>query len=55
MLSIYEEGDRTDPSNYHGTSFLAPAYKTLSDILLARLSPIDNEIIGEYLDSRVID
>jgi hypothetical protein len=35
-------------NNYRGISLLSTAYKILSNILLARLNPYINEIIGDY-------
>jgi hypothetical protein len=44
----FKEGDKTDCNNYRRISFLSTAYKILSDILLARLTPYVNEIIGDH-------
>jgi hypothetical protein len=41
-------GDNTDCSNYRGISLLSTAYKILSNILLAKLIPYVNEIIGDH-------
>jgi hypothetical protein len=38
--------DNTDCSNYQGMSLLSTSYKTLSNILLAKLTPYADEIIG---------
>jgi hypothetical protein len=35
-------------NNYRGISLLSTAYKILSNILLARLTPYVNEVIGNY-------
>jgi hypothetical protein len=35
-------------SNYRGMSFLSTSYKILSNILLARLTPYADEIIGDH-------
>ena len=48
IVSIYKNGDKTDCSNYRGISLLPSAYKTLPYILLSRLSPYAEEIIGEH-------
>jgi hypothetical protein len=40
--------DKTECSNYRGISLLSNSYKTLSNILLARLTPYANEIIGNH-------
>jgi hypothetical protein len=39
---------KTDCSNYRGISHLATAYKILSNILLPRLTPYAEEIIGDH-------
>jgi hypothetical protein len=41
-------GDKTDCNNYRGISLLLTSYKILSNILLSRLSPYINEIIGGH-------
>jgi hypothetical protein len=46
ILPIYKKGDKTDCNNYRGISFSSTACKLLSKILLARLTPYFNEIIG---------
>ena len=38
----------TDCRNYTGTSILSTTYKILSNILLSRLTPHAEEIIGEH-------
>jgi hypothetical protein len=47
IVPIYKKGDKTDCNNYEGISLLSTAYKILSNILLARLTPYTNEIIGD--------
>jgi hypothetical protein len=47
IVPIYKIGDKTDCNNYQGISPLSTAYKILSNILLARLIPYVNEIIGD--------
>jgi hypothetical protein len=47
-LPIYKKGDKTDCNNYREISFLSTAYKILSNILLTRLTPQVNEIIGDH-------
>ena len=37
-----------DCINYRGISLLSTSYKILSNILLPRMTPYANEIIGEY-------
>jgi hypothetical protein len=54
--SIHKKGDKTDSNNYRGISLLSTAYKILFNILLARLTPYVNEIIGDHhMGSVVID
>jgi hypothetical protein len=48
LLYQFIKGDKTDCSNYRGISLLSTAYKLLSNILLARLTPYVNEIIGDH-------
>jgi hypothetical protein len=47
ILPIYKKGDKTDCSNYRGISLLSTTHKILSNILLSRLTPYAEEIIGE--------
>jgi hypothetical protein len=46
-VPIHKKADKTDKDNYQGISLLSTAYKILSNILLARLTPYVNEIIGD--------
>jgi len=39
IVPIYKKGDKTDCSNYRGTSILLNTCKMLSNILLSRLTP----------------
>jgi hypothetical protein len=48
ILPIYIKVDKTDCNNYRGISLLSTAYKILSNILLARLNPYVNKIIGDH-------
>jgi hypothetical protein len=48
IVPICQKGDKTDCSNYRGTSLLPTMYKILSSILLSRLTPYAEEIIGDY-------
>jgi hypothetical protein len=48
IVSVYKKGDKTDRSNYRGISLLSTLYKILSNILLPRLSPYKDEIIGDH-------
>jgi hypothetical protein len=45
VVPIHKKGDVTDCSNYQGISLL---YKILSNILLCRLIPYADEIIGDH-------
>jgi hypothetical protein len=49
IVPIYKKGDKTDCSNYRGISHLSTTYKILSNILLSRLTPYAEEIIGDHL------
>jgi hypothetical protein len=46
-VPIYKKGDKTDCNNYRGISLLSTAYKILSNILPARLTPYVNEVIED--------
>ena len=48
ILSTYKKGDKTDCSNYRGLSLLLTTYKIVSNILLSRLTPYAEEIIGDH-------
>jgi hypothetical protein len=43
-----ENGDKNECSNYRGISLLPTSYKIVSNILLSRLIPYADEIIGEH-------
>src|SRR5215475_11461710 len=45
---IHKKGDKTDCSNCSGISLMLTAYKILSNILLSRLAPYAEEIIGDH-------
>jgi hypothetical protein len=47
-VPIHEEDNKTDCNNYQGISLLSTAYKILSNILLARLTPYVNEVIVNH-------
>jgi hypothetical protein len=49
VVVIHKKGDKTDCSNYRGISLLSTSYKILSNILLCRLTPYADEIIGDNL------
>ena len=48
IVPVYKKGDKTDSSNYGGISLLSTTYKIFSNILLSRLNPYAEEIIGDY-------
>jgi hypothetical protein len=43
-----KKGGKTDYNNYHGISLLSTSYKMLSNILVPRLGPYMDEIIGAH-------
>jgi len=47
IVPIYKKGDKTECSNYRRISILPTTYKMLSNILLSRLAPRAEEIIGD--------
>jgi hypothetical protein len=48
IVPIHKKDDKTDGNNYPGISLLSTAYKILSTILLAKLTPYVNEFIDDY-------
>jgi hypothetical protein len=48
IVPIYKKGDKTDCSDYQGISLLSTTYKIQSNILLSRLTPYAEEIIGDH-------
>ena len=48
IVPVYKKGDKTDCNNYRGISLLPTRYKILSNILLSRLTPYAEEIIGDH-------
>jgi hypothetical protein len=48
IVPIYKKDDKTDCNNYRGISLLSTMYKILSNILLSRLTPYAEEIIGDH-------
>jgi len=48
IVPIYKRGDKTDFSNYRDISLLQTTFKILSNILLSRLIPYAEEIIGHH-------
>jgi hypothetical protein len=47
IISVHRKGDKTDCNNYRGISLLSTSHKILSNILLSRLGPYIDEIIGD--------
>jgi hypothetical protein len=48
ILPVHKKGDKSDCNNYRGITLLSISYKILSNILLSRLSPYIEEIIGDH-------
>ena len=48
IVPIYKKGDETDCNNCRGISLLPNTNKILTNILLSRLSPYTEEIIGDH-------
>jgi hypothetical protein len=48
IVPIYKKAVKTDCNNYRGISVLSTAYKILCNILLPRLPPYVNEVIGGH-------
>jgi len=48
IVPIYKKGNKSDCSNYRSISLLPTMYKILSNILLSRLTPYAEEIIGDH-------
>ena len=48
IVPIYKKGDKTGCNNYRGISLLPTTYKILSNILLSRLIPYAEEVIGDH-------
>lgn len=48
IVPIFKKGDRMKCSNYRGITLLNTAYKVFSNILLEKLKPYAEEIIGDY-------
>jgi hypothetical protein len=47
-VPIYKKGDKRDCRNYRGIYLLSTMHKILSNILLSRLAPHAEEIIGDH-------
>jgi hypothetical protein len=48
IVPVHKKGDKTGCNNYRGIYLLSTSYKILSNILLSRLSPYIDEIIGDH-------
>jgi hypothetical protein len=48
VVPIHQKGGKSYCSNYRGISLLSTSYKILSNILVARLTPYADEIIGDH-------
>ncbi|KAJ4430139.1 hypothetical protein ANN_22349 [Periplaneta americana] len=48
IVPIFKKGDKTNCGNFRGISLLLTSYKILSNILLRRLTPYVDEIIGDH-------
>jgi hypothetical protein len=48
IVPVHKRGDKTNCSNYRGISLLSTSYNILSNILLSRLSPYIDEMIGDH-------
>jgi hypothetical protein len=48
IVPIHKKGAKTDCNNYRGISLLSTSYKILANILLSRLGPYIDEIIGDH-------
>jgi hypothetical protein len=48
IVKFHKKDDKTDCNNYRGISLLSTTYKILSNIILARLTPYANEVIGDH-------
>jgi hypothetical protein len=47
ILPVHKKGDKIDCNNYRGISLLSISYIILSNILLSRLSPYIDKLIGD--------
>jgi hypothetical protein len=48
VVPVHKKGDKTDCNNYRGVSLLPITYKILSNILLSKLIPYAEEIMGDH-------
>ena len=52
IVPINKKGNKTDCCNYRGILLLPTMYKILSNILLSRLIPNAEEIIGDQIEKK---
>jgi hypothetical protein len=48
MIPLYKKDEKRDCSNYRGIALPSTTYKILSSILLSRLTPYSEEILGDH-------
>jgi sorting nexin-29 len=48
IVPVNKKDDKIECNNYHGISLLSTSYKSLSNILLSRLGPYVDKIIGDH-------
>ena len=48
IVHIHKKGDKTDCNTYRGISLWPTTYKIFSNILLSRIIPYAEEIIGDH-------
>jgi hypothetical protein len=48
IIPVHRKGNKTDCNNYRGISLLSISYNILSSILLSRLCPYIDEVIGDH-------
>jgi hypothetical protein len=48
VVPIHRKAYKTDCSNYRGISLLSTSYKIFPNVLLSRLIPYADEIIGDH-------
>jgi hypothetical protein len=48
IVTVRKKGDKTDCKKYRVISLLSTSYKIVSNILLSRLSPYIDEIVGDH-------
>ena len=48
VVPIYKKGDKTVCNNYRGITLLSTSYKILTNILVSRLTPYIDDIIGDH-------